>query len=404
VNRFALGQLFEFSNGVNAGKDAYGSGVPFANVLEVITNEGLRVSDVPGRIALPRELVQRYSVRKGDVLFNRSSETQEEVGLSSTYLDDVPIVFGGFVLRGRPKSNALQIEYSQYALRAPDIRAQIVARGQGGIRANIGQRDLATVMIDLPDAETQRTIAHRLDDSRELIRVLERLIVKKRLLKVGMMQQLLTGETRLNGFDQPWALRKLKDLGIFLKGRGIKRDEVQRSGVPCIRYGELYTEYSNYTASTRSFADAAVAANALAIRKGDILFAASGETKEEIGMSVAYVGDTGAVAGGDIVVLRGPSFDPIFLSSLLNTSAVAAQKARVGQGDAVVHIHARSLAEITVSLPDVDEQRAIAEVIVDVDAEIDALERQLTSARAIKQGMMHELLSGRTRLIEGAAA
>src|SRR4051812_49432585 len=101
-HKYELGQLFSFSNGINADKSAYGSGTPFINVLEVITNESLTAQDIPGRVTLPKKVLARYQVKRGDVLLNRTSETQDEVGLTSVYVDEQPVVFGGFVFRGQP--------------------------------------------------------------------------------------------------------------------------------------------------------------------------------------------------------------------------------------------------------------------------------------------------------------
>ncbi|MGN6107634.1 MAG: hypothetical protein ACTHU0_21170 [Kofleriaceae bacterium] len=95
-------KLLEFRNGINADKAAYGTGVRFINVLEVITRSHLRASDIPGRISLPVRTLASYQVRRGDVLFNRTSETQEEVGLAAVYSDDEEVVFGGFNLRVGP--------------------------------------------------------------------------------------------------------------------------------------------------------------------------------------------------------------------------------------------------------------------------------------------------------------
>jgi len=395
---FSLGDLLDLSNGVNADKSAYGSGVPFVNVLEVITHEALTDQLIPGRINLSSALLARYQVRYGDVLFNRTSETPEEVGLASVYLGSPAVVFGGFVFRGRLKSKRLEIGYSKYALRAHAVRDQIVARGQGGIRANIGQRDLRTVRVALPPYDEQRSLARVLSDAGDLIAALERLIAKKDAIKQGMMQQLLTGRTRLPGYASSWSSRSLGRVGSFLKGRGIKRDDVRTSGAACIRYGELYTTYRGYTSATVSYVSPIVAAAALPIRNGDLLFAGSGETREEIGMCVAFIGTRAAVAGGDIVVLRAPDINPIYLACLTNTPKVAAQKARLGQGDAVVHISSGALASIEVDLPPRDEQDAIAAVLVDIDDEIRRLKARLSKARSIKQGMMQQLLTGRARL------
>jgi type I restriction enzyme S subunit len=244
----------------------------------------------------------------------------------------------------------------------------------------------------------QRQIASTLTDADDLISALERLIAKKRATKQGMLQRLLSGRTRLPGFSDEWISIRLGELGSFLKGRGIKRDDVRAIGVPCIRYGEIYTAFGDYTDRTRSFVASDVAASAVPLRWGDVLFAGSGETKAEIGMSLAYVGDQEAVAGGDIIIFRGASFNPVFLASLLNTPSIASQKARKGQGDAVVHISSSALADLRVEVPDRDEQEAIAAVIEEADRELSALDSRLDKARAIKQGMMQQLLTGRVRL------
>lgn len=121
-------------------------------------------------------------------------------------------------------------------------------------------------------------------------------------------------------------------------------------------------------------------------------------TAEEIGICVAYIGAKPALAGGDIIVLRMAGQDPVCLSHLLNAPVAARQKARMALGDAIVHIRAAHLAEIESTLPRLREQRAIAAVLTDMDAEIAALERRLDKIRALKQGMMQQLLTGAIRL------
>jgi len=106
-----------------------------------------------------------------------------------------------------------------------------------------------------------------------------------------------------------------------------------------------------------------------------------------------------AYAGGDIVILRQKSADPMFLGYLLNTERINHQKASRGQGDAVVHISASALADIDLRLPTRSEQKEISTVLSDMDAEIEALEQKLAKAHAVKQGMMQQLLTGQVRLI-----
>lgn len=402
MTRFVFGELFEFSNGVNAGKDAYGSGVPFANVLEVITNEGLRASDIPGKIALTPELIRRYSVRRGDILFNRSSETQEEVGLSSTYLDDVQVVFGGFVLRGRPKTSALDVEYSQYALRASEIRTQIVARGQGGIRANIGQRDLATVSIDLPDVKVQRVIAQRLDDSQKLVRALERLITKKRQVKHGMMQQLLTGHTRLPGFRSEWTRRRIGDF-TTAKAGGTPSTAISRywnGPIPWMNSGEIHQK--RVTAVRGRITQGGLKESAAQLfPRGTVLMALAGQgkTRGTVAVSRIELTTNQSIAG----ILPSSEHDSDFLYYNLDTRYEELRGESTGDGGRG-GLNLTIIKNLELVLPELEEQRAIAAVLSDTDDELVALQRRLESARAIKQGMMQQLLTSRTRLVKGAAA
>jgi type I restriction enzyme S subunit len=395
-----LSDLFEFRNGFNTDKSAYGRGVPFVNILEVITRSHLHVGDIPGLVDVPAGAGERFSVRCGDVLFNRTSETQEEVGLAAVYLDETNVVFGGFVIRGRPRAESpLQSQFAGYALRSAIVRTQMVARGQGAIHANIGQVDLGRVRLPVPGKDEQRAIADVLDDSEQATSTLRILIDKKRQLRVAVARQLLMGELRLPGFDDEWSPASLGQLGPFSKGTGVRKDQVSAEGLPCLRYGEIYTHHVDRVRIFNSFISRSVAAESHRLSEGDLLFAGSGETSEEIGKCVVYLGDGEAYAGSDIVILSPVRDDPLFLAYLLNQEPAARQKMRLGQGDAVVHIGARALAQIELSLPSVDEQRAISELISDVDDEILTLEAQFAKVTDVKTGMSQELLSGRTRLV-----
>ena len=269
----------------------------------------------------------------------------------------------------------------------------------GGAQKNVNAGTLRRMLVPTPAMQEQRAIATALSDVDALLTQLDRLIAKKRDIKQAAMQQLLTGKTRLPGFDGEWKAKRLGDLGEFLKGSGVTRDQSDSGDLPCVRYGEIYTSHNDVVRAFQSFISHSVAATALRLRKSDILFAGSGETKEEIGKCVAFVDDFEAYAGGDIVVLRPRSADAVFIGYALNAPAVAKQKASRGQGDAVVHISAAALADIEVALPEVAEQTAIATLLSDLDAELAALDARRAKTRALKQGMMQELLTGRTRLI-----
>ena len=196
-----------------------------------------------------------------------------------------------------------------------------------------------------------------------------------------------------------WKEYLLRDIGIFRKGSGISRDESQTGAIPAVRYGEIYTTHHNYVRQYKSHISEEVARRALQVKYGDILFACSGETKEDIAKCVAIVDEKEVYAGGDIIVLSPTvKTNPIFLGYILNTADIIRQRAQLAQGDAIVHISVSAIQSIMITMPEYEEQCSIATALSDIDALITNLEKLIAKKKAIKQGAMQELLTGKRRL------
>ncbi|MDD4538475.1 MAG: restriction endonuclease subunit S [Lentisphaeria bacterium] len=204
--------------------------------------------------------------------------------------------------------------------------------------------------------------------------------------------------TEVGVIPEDWEVKTLGELGTFSKGQGIRKNEAISGNLACIRYGEIYTHHNDVIRTYNSFISPIIARQSKRLSKGDILFAGSGETKEEIGKAVAFVGDDEVYAGGDIVILSQKSECPEYLGYLLNTPIASRQKASVGQGDAVVHISASALRAVAIPLPPLSEQRAIAAALSDVDELLAGLDRLIAKKRDLKQAAMQQLLTGQTRL------
>ncbi|NOQ14147.1 MAG: restriction endonuclease subunit S, partial [Methyloprofundus sp.] len=197
-----------------------------------------------------------------------------------------------------------------------------------------------------------------------------------------------------------WVVKTLGNIGKFSKGVGIRKNESLSGELACIRYGEIYTKHNDFIKTFYSFISVNVSSTAKKLKQGDILFAGSGETKEDIGKCVAFIDDIEAYAGGDIVILSPITTDSLFLGYYLNTSVINKEKASKGQGDAIVHISSTGLAKIEIKIPsDINKQTQIAQTLTDMDTEITALETKLSKYQKIKQGMMQNLLTGRIRLV-----
>jgi len=199
------------------------------------------------------------------------------------------------------------------------------------------------------------------------------------------------------GFPPNWKIVKLKEIGTFTKGSGITKSDLIDDGVPCIRYGEIYTTHDFIIKKFYSFINSKIAQSSKRIFAGDILFAGSGETAEEIGKCVAYIGSDEAYAGGDIVILRVEQGDPKFLGFLLNHDIANQQKSKLGQGHSVVHIYSSHLENIIIPFPSLPEQRKIAEILSTWDEAIAKTEQLIAALRQRKKGLMQRLLNGQVR-------
>ena len=123
-----LSEFMEFKNGVNAGKEAYGKGTKFVNIMDIFKKPFLTEKDIAGLVQINDKQKQEYSVKYGDILFNRTSEIPNEIAFSSVYTGEENITFGGFVIRGRQIKNYLNTEYAGYCFKSEYIRKEMIER------------------------------------------------------------------------------------------------------------------------------------------------------------------------------------------------------------------------------------------------------------------------------------
>ncbi|MGH9785276.1 MAG: restriction endonuclease subunit S, partial [Terriglobia bacterium] len=184
-----LGELFTFKNGLNKAKQFFGYGTPIVNYMDVYRKRGLSARDLQGRVTVRKQELKSFEVRKGDVFFTRTSETAEEVGITSVMLDESPAtVFSGFVLRARPKGDTLDDDFKKYCFSTSLVRKQITSQSTETTRALTNGRHLSAVVIARPTKPEQRAIAGALGDVDALLGALTQLIAKKSDLKQAAMQ------------------------------------------------------------------------------------------------------------------------------------------------------------------------------------------------------------------------
>ena len=282
------------------------------------------------------------------------------------------------------------------SINAPDFRTRAENAGTGSTRKRIGLTELRNLELLCPELPEQGAIAEALSDADALIESLEQLITKKRHIKQGAMQELLTGKRRLPGFSGEWEMKHLGELATFHKGKGLPKSAIDASGAElCIHYGELFTHYPETIREINS--RTCWSSNVFRSIANDVLMPTSDVTPNGLAKA-SCIRTSGVILGGDILVIR-PT-DRLFGSFLSYVIRHAEKQILLlVTGSTVFHLYAADMKKFTFLVPPVDEQRAIVSVLDEQTAEIAALETRLAKTRALKQGMMHNLLTGRIRLL-----
>ncbi len=272
-----------------------------------------------------------------------------------------------------------------------------IADASTGLIPGLSRSDICEQLIPVPPISEQRAIAEALSDADALIAALDALIAKKRDLKQAAMQQLLTGKTRLVGFTKEWRRLELGSVAKFYKGKGLPKSAISGTGAhPCIHYGELFTHYGVLINTILSRTDFNVGSSTS--RRNDVLMPTSDVTPNGLAKA-SCLKEEGIILGGDILIIRPEErdLDGVFLASLIRYDFD--QIMRLVSGSTVFHLYGSDMKKFEVLVPPIEEQLAIIAIRTTIDAELNALEAKRDKVRAIKQGMMQELLTGRIRLI-----
>ena len=212
--------------------------------------------------------------------------------------------------------------------------------------------------IAVPPLEVQREIVYILDNFTLLSAELSAELKARKKQYEYYRDEILKFKNRN---DIKWL--KLKDIATeFYRGNGIKRDETKEDGIPCVRYGEIYTTYNIWFDKCVSHTDVNVVSSPKTFENGDLLFAITGESVEDIAKTIAYVGKEKCYAGGDIVVMKHNQ-NAKYLSYALSTTDAIRQKGIGKVKSKVVHSNVPSIQEIVIPLPSLEEQNKIANIL-----------------------------------------
>ena len=183
--RHSLTDFMSFKNGMNPDAKRFGTGTKFISVMDILNNQYICYDNIRASVELQDGDIEAYGVNYGDILFQRSSETLEDIGRANVYLDSKPAIFGGFVIRGKSKDNYNPL-FFRYLLASPTARKRIIVKGAGAQHFNIGQDALSKVFIDIPTLKEQKKIGKLLQCLDERIATQNKIIDKLESLIKGI--------------------------------------------------------------------------------------------------------------------------------------------------------------------------------------------------------------------------
>ena len=334
---------------------------------------------------------------EGDVLITKDGTIGKVA-----YLDKVPMPgtlnSGVFVVRLKDK-NEIDQTYLSWYFKSIWFISFIDQLTAGSTINHLYQKDFIKFSLILPPLPEQRRIATALSDIDSLISNLDTLIEKKRNIKQGTMQQLLTGKTRLNGFSEPWVEKKLGDCASILRGGSPRPIEVylttKSDGINWIKIGDVKPN-DKYIRHTEERIISAGVSHSRTVSKGDFILSNS------MSFGRPYILDIeGCIHDGWLVIKDYQStFDMDFLYYVLSSEHVFEQYIAMAAGSSVKNLNKEKVADVIIFAPiSLSEQRAIASILTSMDNEIAALEQKCEKYVALKKGMMQELLTGRIRLV-----
>lgn len=418
--------LKEFRNGFSFSANGYVSdGTPIITMAQISLSGAFQfdIDKVSKWSKNETSLLKDFIVRNGDLLIAMTDVTPDKnlIGQMAIAKLDFVALLNQRVGLLRLKNDIANPRFFNFLSCMPIWKSYCKGVASLGVQANIGTNDIKKAKVFLPSLEEQTAIATALSDVDALISVLESLIAKKQAIKTATMQQLLTGKTRLpqfahhpdgtaKGYQQTelglvpedWNVRSI-DKDANLKARigwqALTTNEYENSGDYFLvtgtdfDAGEVAWERCCYVSEWRYKQDSNIQ-----LRKEDVLI-----TKDGTIGKVGYVAELEKPAtlnsGIFVIRSRNESFIPRYLFYVLTSRIFDDFIKRITAGSTITHLYQKDFVHFEFMAPSKEEQTVIAQILSDMDEEIQALETRLSKTKQIKQGMMQVLLTGKVRLV-----
>nr|WP_315157067.1 restriction endonuclease subunit S [uncultured Flavobacterium sp.] len=337
---------------------------------------------------------QKLKCYPGDIIFGKRRAYQRKAamvdfeGICSAH---------AFVLRANPE--VIDPKLFPFFLHSDQFMHRMVDISVGGLSPTINWGDLKHQEFLLPPKDQQAQLAELLWAMDEVI---EREKEMLKNLEINLDSSIeneihgieISGKTIKMIIEELSKKKKvvpLDSLGVFLKGKGIMKSDVIDSGIPCVRYGELYTKHHRIIRNYYSFVDRRTANQSFRLERNDILLAGSGETITEIGKSASFVDDIEVYAGSDTLVFRPNEMDGYYLGYLMNSQLVRQQLNKYGTGATVMHIYQSDIKKIRVPLINLENQLKISKKLEQFASNVEGLKSKISSSQSLQKSLINQV-------------
>lgn len=373
---------------------------------------------------LPESFETYNIIEAGDIVFRLTDLQNDKHSLRTGLCKEKGIITSAYITLA--SSENVNSDYMNFLFRTYD-ECKVFYNLGDGVRQGMNYSDLCRLLIILPPKETQKKIATYLDEKcsqiEQTIQKQQQVIEKLKAYKQSLITEAVTGKVKIqNGkvagkYEQykdsgvewlgkipsGWKVKRLKYIAdSFSKGNGITKEEIVINGdTPCVRYGELYTKYDYHFSECETRTNVEIIETPKFFSHGDVLFTCTGELVEEIGKSIAYLGNEKCLAGGDIIVLKH-SQDPMFMGYALDSKYVQGQKSFGKTKLKVVHISSGEIAGLLIALPSTEEQKSIAKYLdktcVTIDSAIEQKQKLIEKLTEYKKSLIYECVTGKREI------
>lgn len=330
-------------------------------------------------------------VKKGSLLMCMSNGSKIHLGKVALINEDYPYAFGGFMALVTPNEE-LNPQFFHYSLSSPEYKEFIKKLSEGANINNIKVKELELFTIPIPPLSEQQSIVDYLDSAFAKIDDMkanaEKALGEAKALFQASLKEMLEPK-------DGWEEKTLGELATDMyRGSGIKRDQITKEGTPCVRYGEIYTTYNFGFDKCVSYTKEEYISSPKYFEHGDLLFAITGESVEDIGKTIAYLGNEKCLCGGDIICMKHKQ-NPKYLAYALSTPDAVKQKGIGKTKLKVVHTNAPSIKAIRIPVPTFEEQQSIVATLDSLKSKVDTLQANYAKISqecdALKQAILRQV-------------